>query len=395
MPLSCRLPTTLAIACLAIGAAGAARATDVAVCTDVGNFTIELFDEMAPLHAANFLEYVDRGFYNGTIFHRVIEGFVVQGGGVTRTFRSKPTLPPVVNEADNGLTNDRGTLSAARTSDPDSATSQFYVNLENNANLNRRGGNAGYTVFGRVSDGMPVIDNIAALPTGPAGPFSSDVTTPLVAVTSMVRVVPDRYANLTDEDKLAALRTDIDNAVAAQDNAAAAMHFNEYRAVCGELGPEMLLTETEVLAAVGRTAAAHESVTEYLRVANNTSEEYFRAMSLARELEAAVTEDSSESIALQRLAELTAECELPSAPTIPNATDTTMDAMVEAQEAVQEYIDASTEALECLEELAEDDDLSDEDRALAILAYNNEVSSQETLATQWNTQREMFLALQE
>lgn len=395
MPLSCRLPTTLAIACLALGAAGTAWATDVAVCTDVGNFTIELFDEQAPLHAANFLEYVDRGFYNGTIFHRVIEGFVVQGGGVTRTFRSKPTLPPVVNEADNGLTNDRGTLSAARTSDPDSATSQFYVNLENNTNLNRRGGNAGYTVFGRVSDGMPVIDNIAALPTGPAGPYSSDVTTPLVAVTSMVRVVPDRYANLTGEDKLAALRADIDNAVAAEDSAAAAMHYNEYRAACGELGPEMLLTETEVLAAVGRTAAAHESVTEYLRVANNTSEEYFRAMSLARELEAAVTEGSAESAALQRLAELTAECELPSAPTIPNATDTTMDAMVEAQEAVQEYIEASTEALECLEELAEDDDLSDEDRALAVLAYNNEVSSQETLASQWNTQRELFLALQE
>jgi UDP:flavonoid glycosyltransferase YjiC (YdhE family) len=118
-------------------------------------------------------------------------------------------------------------------------------------------------------------------------------------------------------------------------------------------------------------------------------------MSLARELEAAVTEDPSESAALQRLAELTAECEVPSAPTIPNATNTTMDAMVEAQEAVQTFIEASTEALECLEELAEDDDLSDEDRALADLAYNNEVTRQETLATQWNTQREMFLALQE
>lgn len=395
MPLSCRPRTTLAIACLALGAAGTARATDVAVCTDVGTFTIELFDEQAPLHAANFLEYVDRGFYNGTVFHRVIEGFVVQGGGVTRTFRSKPTLPPIANEADNGLTNDRGTLSAARTSDPDSATSQFYVNLENNANLNRRGGNAGYTVFGRVSDGMPVIDNIAALPTGPAGPFSSDVTTPLIAVTSMARAVPDRYANLTGEDKLAALRADIDNAVAAADNVAAAMHFNEYRAVCGELGPEMLLTETEVLAAVGRNAAAHESVTEYLRVANNTSEEYFRAMSLARELETAVADNSAESIVLQRLAELTAECELPSPPTIPNATNTTIDAMVEAQSAVQTYLEASTEALECLEEMAEDDDFSEEDQALAILAYNTEVGNQESIAAQWNTQREMFLALQE
>ena len=118
-------------------------------------------------------------------------------------------------------------------------------------------------------------------------------------------------------------------------------------------------------------------------------------MSLARELEAAATDGSAEAMALQRLAELTAECELPSAPTIPNATDTTMDAMVEAQEAVQDYIEASTEALECLEELADDDDLSEEDQALAILAYNSEVANQETLAAQWNTQRELFLALQE
>jgi cyclophilin family peptidyl-prolyl cis-trans isomerase len=389
---NCRLTLALTIAAFALGLTGTAEATDIAVCTDVGNLTIELFDDEAPAHAANFLAYVDRGFYNGTVFHRVIEGFVVQGGGYTRTFRNKPTLPPVVNEADNGLDNDRGTLSAARTADPDSATSQFYVNLENNANLNRSGNNPGYTVFGRVTDGMQVIDNIAALPTGPGGPFSSDVTDPLVAVTSMARVVPDRYPDLTGEERLAALRGDIDSAVAAGDNTAAAMHFNEYRAACGELGPELLLTETDVLSAVGNSAAAYESVTEYLRVADNTSEDYFRAMSLARELETAAADAASG--AMQRLAEITAECEVPSPPTIPDANDTTMDAMVAAQAAVQTYLDASTEALECLEEIADDDDLPEEDRGLAIVAYNNEVENQEALAERWNTQRELFLSLQ-
>lgn len=393
MNLTRRSITALTLSTVALGLTGPARATDVAVCTDVGNFTVELFDDEAPLHAANFLRYVDRGFYNGTVFHRVIEGFVVQGGGFTRTFRNKPTLAPVANEAGNGLDNDRGTLSAARTSDPDSATSQFYVNLENNASLNRTARSPGYTVFGRVADGMSVLDNIAALPTGAAGPFSSDVTTPLVAVTSMARVVPDRYPNLAGEDRLAALRADIDNAVAAGDNAAATMHFNEYRAACGELTPELLLAETDALAAMGRTAAAFESITEYLRVGNNTSEDYFRAMSLARELETAAAEESAGNA--ERLGEIAADCEFPTEPTIPNANATTMEAMVEAQGAVQAYVEASTELLECLEEIADDDDLADEDRALATAAYNNEVASQEALATRWNTERQLFISLQQ
>jgi cyclophilin family peptidyl-prolyl cis-trans isomerase len=276
----------LAISSLASGLAGTAAATDVAVCTDAGNFTIELFDAEAPAHAANFLQYVDRGFYNGTVFHRVIPGFVVQGGGYSRQFRSKPTLDPVVNESRNGVLNDRGTLSAARTSDPDSATSQFYVNLVDNPSLNAEGDGVGYTVFGRVSEGIDVVDQIARLPTGPGGPFSSDVTDPLIAVTSMARVVADRYPNLAAQDRHAALRAEIDAAVAAGDNDAAAAHFNEYRAACGGFDAALLLTEAKALAAVGRNAAAGESVNEYLRLADATSFEYLEALRLVRELEA-------------------------------------------------------------------------------------------------------------
>ena len=142
--------------------------------TNLGDITIEVFEDDAPKSAANFLQYVRDGFYDGTIFHRVIPGFVIQGGGFTEDYQQKKTRDPITNEADNGLKNDRGTLSMARTSDPNSATSQFFVNLTDNAPLNPSRGNAGYAVFGKVTDGMDVVDKIAATPTGSAGPFRQD-----------------------------------------------------------------------------------------------------------------------------------------------------------------------------------------------------------------------------
>lgn len=392
MTLKLRLLPALTIASVALSYAGTADATDVAVCTDAGNFTIELYDEQAPLHAANFLRYVDRGFYNGTVFHRVIAGFVVQGGGYTREFRNKPTLEPIANESQNGLANDRGTLSAARTSDPDSATSQFYVNLVDNTSLNATANRVGYTVFGRVSEGMEAVDQIAALPTGPGGPFSSDVTSPLIAVTSMARVVPDRYPDLSPQERHGALRADIDAAVAAGDNAAAAAHFNEYRAACGGFDPALLMTEAKVLAAIGNNAAAAESLNEYLRTADSTSLEYLEALRLVRELESASA--GGPSAAEQRLAEIAADCEFPAEPSIPNANDATMATMVETQGRIKSYIEQSTEVLECLDDIVDDDDLADEDRQLALEAYNNEVADQEALAERWNTQREAFLSQQ-
>ncbi|MES1951181.1 cyclophilin type peptidyl-prolyl cis-trans isomerase [Salinisphaera sp. S4-8] len=157
-------------------AAGDASKDDsmVVMHTNLGDITIEVFEDQAPKSAANFLQYVRDGFYDGTIFHRVIPGFVIQGGGFTEDYRQKKTRDPIVNEADNGLKNDRGTLSMARTSDPNSATSQFFVNLTDNAPLNPSRGNAGYAVFGKVTDGMDVVDKIAATPTGSAGPFRQD-----------------------------------------------------------------------------------------------------------------------------------------------------------------------------------------------------------------------------
>jgi cyclophilin family peptidyl-prolyl cis-trans isomerase len=134
--------------------------------TSHGPFTIDLFPQEAPVTVENFLRYVDDGHFDGTIFHRIVPGFVIQGGGLTADFANKKTRGPITNEAKNGLKNTRGTLSMARTSDINSATSQFFVNLADNAFLDHSPRDYGYAVFGRVTDGMDVIDKIARVGTG-------------------------------------------------------------------------------------------------------------------------------------------------------------------------------------------------------------------------------------
>lgn len=143
--------------------------------TNRGNFIIELYPDKAPKTVANFMQYVNSGFYKDTIFHRVINRFMIQGGGFNADMSEKETKAPIVNEAGNGLLNEVGTLSMARTSDPDSATAQFFINLENNQFLNYQSPNPeliGYCVFGRVLKGMDVVREIASTPTGNKGPFS-------------------------------------------------------------------------------------------------------------------------------------------------------------------------------------------------------------------------------
>jgi cyclophilin family peptidyl-prolyl cis-trans isomerase len=131
----------------------------------MGDITVELNASKAPITVANFLSYVNDSFYDGTIFHRVIKGFMIQGGGLTPNMTKKPADPMIKNEATNGLKNDRGTIAMARTKAPDSATNQFFINHNNNSPLNYRPGSAGYTVFGKVTAGMNVVDKIALTPT--------------------------------------------------------------------------------------------------------------------------------------------------------------------------------------------------------------------------------------
>lgn len=134
--------------------------------TSMGNIKIELFQKEAPVSVKNFLDYANSGYYAGTVFHRIIPGFMAQGGGLTAELQPKPgAKPPIKNEADNGLKNDRGTIAMARTSDPNSATSQFFINVVNNNSLNRPSFDGyGYAVFGKVIDGMDIVDKIVSAP---------------------------------------------------------------------------------------------------------------------------------------------------------------------------------------------------------------------------------------
>jgi cyclophilin family peptidyl-prolyl cis-trans isomerase len=175
-----RLLVLISALLLAAPVLAQAQSPRVELKTNRGPIVIELFQDKAPKSVANFMQYARDGHYNGTIFHRVIDGFVVQGGGFDANMKQKPTRAPIENEGSNGLKNDRGTLAMARTQDPNSATSQFYINLSSNEALNAVGGRAGYAVFGRVVQGMDIVDRIAKSPTGSAGPFQDVPREPIV-----------------------------------------------------------------------------------------------------------------------------------------------------------------------------------------------------------------------
>jgi cyclophilin family peptidyl-prolyl cis-trans isomerase len=158
----------------------------VSLVTSMGEIRVALRPEEAPITVDNFLKYVKAGFYNGTIFHRVIPNFMIQGGGMDATMTEKPTRPPIRNEAKNGLRNRRGTIAMARTKDPNSATAQFFISVKDNHTLDFGIGGAGYAVFGDVIQGMDVVDRIVAVPTGDKGGHQNVPLTPVVLKSARV-----------------------------------------------------------------------------------------------------------------------------------------------------------------------------------------------------------------
>ncbi len=194
------LLTTLVFALLCTTAV-AQQNPQVALKTDLGTIVVELYPKEAPITVANFLEYVDSKFYDGTIFHRVIPGFVVQGGGMNFEFAGKPTRDPIKNESNNGLKNEYKTLSMARTNDPDSATSQFFINLRANPSLDAKEGKPGYAVFGIVVEGMDVVEKIVAEPRGMFRAFP-DAPNYAVRILSATRVDASAQKNTENKDPL-------------------------------------------------------------------------------------------------------------------------------------------------------------------------------------------------
>ena len=178
--------TTLCVAAL-LGLPGAHAQTgsslpnpEVVIKTNYGSITLRLFRDKAPITVENFLQYVEDGHYDGTIFHRVIPNFMIQGGGLTVDMQEKPTREPIVNESANRLHNIRGTIAMARTSDPDSAAAQFFINQRSNLRLDWTPGAVGYTVFGEVIDGLSVVDFIASSPVRQVGPHANVPVEPVI-----------------------------------------------------------------------------------------------------------------------------------------------------------------------------------------------------------------------
>ncbi|MEM0955382.1 MAG: peptidylprolyl isomerase [Pseudomonadota bacterium] len=191
-------PLIFAIVMLLSAQTVVAADPEVIIRTSHGDIMVRLNPTAAPVSVENFLSYVDNGFYAGTIFHRVISNFMIQGGGFTPLMQEKPTQDPIVNESKNRLHNTKGTIAMARTSDPDSATSQFYINVRNNFRLDWTPGKAGYAVFGEVIDGMYVVDSIATEPTQNFMGFGDVPVTPVV-IREIVRVDTPAMETTTPE----------------------------------------------------------------------------------------------------------------------------------------------------------------------------------------------------
>ncbi len=189
------LPRLATLLCLCLSTSIAlAEAPKVRLTTSQGDMVIELAAERAPVTVENFLQYVEDGFYNDTIFHRVIEGFMIQGGGFNGQYRRKATRSAIPNEANNGLRNQRYTISMARTNAPHSATAQFFINTEDNRNLDHTSPTPrgwGYAVFGRVVEGQEIVDKISQVSTGPGGPFSRDAPREQIVITNAALIMPE------------------------------------------------------------------------------------------------------------------------------------------------------------------------------------------------------------
>ena len=377
-----RIPAQLVGALVfAHGFALPSMATEVSVCTDRGALTIELHDEQAPLHTANFLEYVDQGYYSATVFHRVIAGFMIQGGGFDRLLDRKPTLAPVVNESRNGLSNARATVAAARTNDPQSATAQFFINVADNTQLDGSGENIGYTVFGRVTSGMEVVDGIAALPTAGAGPFPADVPTPLVSVTSMARLDPELLASLPADARTITIRERIAGALDAESQVEALQWIGHYRATCAVMDPDLLYIEANAAAALLRAARAQSALDEFFTRADTTHADYQDAL----DLYSTVAPDAEPSIA-----RMVGECETPERPELPDGTLADYDAMLAGRDDIQAFISEGDTYLACLSDVIDEEDLSDEDHSLAVREHNRMVAVLEQLAEEFNAQLRAF-----
>jgi peptidyl-prolyl cis-trans isomerase A (cyclophilin A) len=353
----------------------AAFAVDVRLCTAFGAIDVSIDDRAAPAHAANFLRYVDAGFYDGTVFHRVVPGTMVQGGRFDLSLQERPANSPIANESRNGLSNSRGTIAAARSDDPNSATSQFFFNLSDNSHLDAGIGTPGFTVFGRVTAGLEALDAISALPSDTIDTLQ-EVPVPLVEIQSTVALDTSPVFGLSIEPDPAELTARFDQARARGDAAATLAALDAMKRSCAGLDASQIVAGAEAAIALRQFDRARYLLEPYLAKANALDRTRPTAEQLLRSLPGG--EQSRD------VSELIGHCRRPAAPSVPNgrfAERTTLQA-VEGE--VLRFRQLSELYLTCVRQLMERTELDQAETTAITASYNDMVVELTAVSVRFN-----------
>lgn len=360
-----------------------AMAFDVRICTDRGAIDVDIDEQRAPLHAANFQRYIESGFYAGTVIHRAVPGSMVQAGSFDRRLERRTAGAPVANESGNGLSNVRGTIAASRSTDPNSATSQFFFNLTDNTHLDGTPGTPGYTVFGRVTAGLEVLDRISALPTRQIGDLE-EVPQPLVEIRSIARIEPvSPFSAAPDLGTgpegagQTALRSEFLAAMSRNDAPGILRAADAFRQNCLELEPAQQIAEAEAAISLGYPDRARHLLDDYLSEAGPRDPALPRARSLYAELGQAPEQ-------LRDINSLVRSCSRPVAPTIPGSRFAERSTLAALEDAVRRYRALGQQYLGCLEQRIESGDLSAAETVALTRLHNDAVAEVTAVSMRYN-----------
>jgi peptidyl-prolyl cis-trans isomerase A (cyclophilin A) len=365
----------LALAILALVISPAALAVDVRLCTSQGIIELELDERNAPRHARNFARYAENGFYSGTILHRAVADTMVQGGGYDTTLARRRPGEPVASEAANGLSNRRGTIAASRSTDPDSATAQFYINLRDNAHLDASADSPGYTVFGRVTAGLDLLDAISRQPTRQMGELP-EVPVPLVELESVTVLERDSLFGVSVEPSPASLQAEFQAAMARGDAAATLAAIDALRRGCVTLDSQQHLAEAESALELGRVDRARFGLAQFLARATTLDPLLPRAQRLFAGLPEPVGSDIDRQLV---------QCRRPEAPSIPDGRFSELVTLQTIEDQVRRYRQLGQSYLLCVSRLIDGGSLNELEAIDATERYNEAVIELTATVTRFNT----------
>jgi peptidyl-prolyl cis-trans isomerase A (cyclophilin A) len=371
-------------AVLLIAAAPAAFAVDVRLCTPQGVVDVELDERRAPQHARNFVRYAESGYYSGTVIHRSVPDTMVQGGSFDMTLERRRPGAPVADESGNGLSNRRGTIAASRGADPDSATSQFYFNLTDNTHLDATPESPGFTVFGRVTAGLDVLDTISRLPTQQLGELS-EVPVPLVELESVSVLERESRFGLTVEPDPASLGDELQTAMQSRDSAATLAAATKLRQACLTLTGAQRLAEAEAAIAEGQVDRARYGLAQYLARASQLDPLLPRAQRLYAGLPPPTVSDIERRLA---------QCIRPAAPSIPDGRFSELATLQAIESEVRRYRQMGESYLSCVASEIDSGSLNELETIDATEKYNELVIELTATATRFNEAVSSFKAEQ-